>query len=487
MESYLGRINYNYDNRYIVTGTIRRDGSSNFGPEKRWGTFPSVSAAWRVSQEDFFQDVPAISELKIRFETGLTGNQGGGGIYSPLSTGPTDLGIGLLPSRYGNPGLAWEETKTDNIGINIGLLKNRISIEGDYYIKHTSNLIMDNPLPWYMGTNGIGAVGNPIVNIGALETKGWGVTINTTNMSTKDFKWETNLNLSAFKTNIEKFYSEAAFVDRVSWWMNNWTQRSAVGYAPWLFRGYISEGLFQSVDEINKSAVPIDNNGARRPTDAANGIWVGDVKYKDINGDGKIDFHDETYIGNPWPEIFGGFTNSFSYKGFDLSILITGTFGQDIYNQLAKVNSNANSIYTSRNLLVETMDYAKVVTKNGQPAIENTGTTIPRFTNSVVANDNNYNVASSRWVENGSFVRVKNISLSYSLPNSLISKQKIAKSVRASLGAQNVFTFTKYNGFDPEVGSYVGQNANTGNQAIGVDFGRYPLTPIYTFSLGVNF
>jgi hypothetical protein len=133
------------------------------------------------------------------------------------------------------------------------------------------------------------------------------------------------------------------------------------------------------------------------------------------------------------------------------------------------------------------MDYAKVVTKNGQPAIENTGTTIPRFTNSVVANDNNYNVASSRWVENGSFVRVKNISLSYSLPNSLISKQKIAKSVRASLGAQNVFTFTKYNGFDPEVGSYVGQNANTGNQAIGVDFGRYPLTPIYTFSLGVNF
>jgi TonB-linked SusC/RagA family outer membrane protein len=487
MESYLGRINYNYDNRYKVTGTIRRDGSSNFGPEKRWGTFPSVSAAWRVSQEDFFQDVPAISELKIRFETGLTGNQGGGGIYSPLSTGPTDLGIGLLPSRYGNPGLAWEETKTDNIGINIGLLKNRISIEGDYYIKHTSNLIMDNPLPWYMGTNGIGAVGNPIVNIGALETKGWGVTINTTNMSTKDFKWETNLNLSAFKTNIEKFYSEAAFVDRVSWWMNNWTQRSAVGYAPWLFRGYISEGLFQSVDEINKSAVPIDNNGARRPTDAANGIWVGDVKYKDINGDGNIDFHDETYIGNPWPEIFGGFTNSFSYKGFDLSILITGTFGQDIYNQLAKVNSNANSIYTSRNLLVETMDYAKVVTKNGQPAIENTGTTIPRFTNSVVANDNNYNVASSRWVENGSFVRVKNISLSYSLPNSLISKQKIAKSVRASLGAQNVFTFTKYNGFDPEVGSYVGQNANTGNQAIGVDFGRYPLTPIYTFSLGVNF
>lgn len=486
MESYLGRINYNYDNRYIVTGNVRRDGSSNFGPENRWGTFPSISAAWRASQESFF-NIPAISELKLRFEIGLTGNQGGGGIYSPLTTGLTDLGTGFLPSRYGNPALKWEETKTTNYGINVGLLKNRISLEFDYYIKNTDNLLMDNPLPWYMGTNGTGAVGNPTVNIGALQTKGWGLTVNTVNISNSNFRWESNFNLSKFETTIQKFYSDAAFVDRTSWWLDNWTQRSAVGQAPWLFRGYIEEGLFQSIDEINNSAVRIDNNGDRLPTDATTGVWVGDVKYKDINGDNKIDFNDETYIGNPWPKLFGGFTNSFSYKGFDLSVLITGTFGQDIYNHIAKVNSKTSTIYTSRNLLQDAMNYARIVDKAGLPAIENAGTDVPRFTNSQIGNDNNYNTTSSKWVEDGSFVRLKNISLSYNLPASLISKQKLVKGIRATVGAQNIATITGYSGFDPEVGSYVGANANTGNQAIGLDFGRYPLTPIYTFSLGVNF
>jgi TonB-dependent starch-binding outer membrane protein SusC len=493
MESYLGRINYNYDNRYILTSTFRRDGSANFGPENVWGSFPSVSVAWRVSQEKFF-NVPVISELKLRLETGLTGNQGGGGaIYSPLVSGPTDLGTGFLPGRYGNPGLKWEGTKGDDIGINIGLLKNRITIEADYYIKNTNNLIMDNPLPWYMGTNGVGAVGNPTVNIGKLQTKGWGVTITSINInSKKEFKWETNFNLSGFKTTIKKFYSDAALVDRTSWWLDNWTQRSAVGLQPWLFRGYISDGLFQSIDDINKSAIRVDNNGNRLPVDPNTGVWVGDVKYRDISGpngkpDGKIDFYDETYIGNPWPKLFGGLTNSFSYKGFDLSILITGTFGQEIYNQLAKRNSNASSIYTSRNLSVDAINYAKVVMKNGQPVIQNAGTDVPRFTNSQIANDNNYGTTSSKWVEDGSFVRLKNISLSYNLPESIMRKQKIVKGIRATVGAQNIATITGYSGFDPEVGSYVGANASSGNQAIGLDFGRYPLTPIYTFTLGVNF
>jgi TonB-linked SusC/RagA family outer membrane protein len=487
MESYLGRITYNYDNRYLVTSTYRRDGSSFFGPGKQWGSFPSVSAAWRVSQENFFQ-VPFISELKLRVETGLTGNQGGGsGIYSPLSPGSTDLGTGFSPTRYGNPKEQWEETKTKNIGINIGVLKNRITLDADYYVKNTDNLIMDKPLPEYMGTSGVGAVGNPIVNIGALQTKGFGITINSINISNKDFRWETNLNLSSFKTTIKKFYSDAAFVQRTSWWLDNWTQRSAIGRAPWLFRGYIEEGLFQSVEDIQNSAVRVDNNGNRLPVNETTGVWVGDVKYKDINGDGKIDVNDETFIGNPWPKLFGGFSNSFSYKGFDLSILITGTFGQDIYNQLAKVNSKTSSIYISRNLLVSALDYARIIIKDGKPVIENAGTDVPRFTNSQVANDNNYNTTSSKWVEDGSFVRIKNISLSYNIPTSVISKQKIVKSVRATIGAQNVLTLTGYSGFDPEVGSYVGANANTGNQAIGLDYGRYPLTPIYTFTLGVNF
>jgi len=491
MESFLGRLNYNYDNRYVLTGTIRRDGSVNFGPENRWGTFPSVSLAWRVSQEKFF-NVDFISELKLRLETGLTGNQGGGNsaIYSPLSAGATPWGTGFLPSVYPNPTYQWEETKTDNIGLNIGFLKNRITIEGDYYIKNTSNLLMPASLPWYMGTAGTAAVSPPTVNAGELQTKGWSFAINTVNVNSKDFKWETNLNLSQFKSVIQSLNSEKAFFERSSWWLNQqdpWTQRSAIGLQPWLFRGYFEEGLFTSVDEINKSAVPVDNSGNRRPTQQNGGIWVGDIKYRDINADGKIDVNDKTYIGNPWPKLFGGFTNSFSYKGFDLSVLITGTYGNDIYNFVAWENSNPNNINLGRNMMLHAKDYAKLATDpGGKVYLLNPETDVPRIITGADVNGT-YARITDKYVEDGSYLRIKNVSLSYNIPQSLIAKQKIVRSLRATIGAQNLATLTDYSGFDPEVGAYVGRDASNSNQAIGLDYGRYPLSPIYTFSLNVNF
>ena len=490
MESYLGRVNYNYDNRYLLTGTFRRDGAGVFGPGNKWGNFPSASVAWRMSKEKFF-NVPFISELKLRYEVGLTGNQGGGsGIYSPLNAGLSDLGTGFLPGRYGNPNTQWEETKTDNAGINIGLLKNKISVEFDYYVRNTRGLLIDNPLPGYMGTNGQGSVSNPLVNIGEMRTNGWSLTINSTNVNNKDFRWETSLNLSHFESEVVKLYNDAAFLDRVSgWydgWSQTWTQRAAVGYAPWMFRGYIFEGLFQSVDEINNSAVRVDGNNNRYPT-STTGVWVGDAKYRDMNGDGKITSADETNIGSPWPKLFGGITNTFSYKGIDLSILITGTYGNDIYNMLAMVNSKATRFYTSRNLMLDVMNYAKLVDQGGKVVISNAGTDVPRITGAQIPNDNNYNVLSSKWVEDGSFLRLKNISLSYNIPSSILSRQKIVKGARVTAGVQNLVTFTKYSGFDPEVGASVGANVSYGNQAIGLDYGRYPLTPIYSFSLGINF
>lgn len=487
MESYLGRINYNYDNRYIVTGTVRRDGSINFGPENRWGTFPSISAAWRISQEKFF-DFPLISELKLRFETGLTGNQGSGNsaIYSPLSAGSTPWGTGFLPSVYPNPKLQWEETRTDNIGINLGLINNRITFEFDFYKKYTDNLIMPAGLPWYMGTNGSGSVGAPTVNAGSLNTDGWSLALNTVNVNSKNFRWETNLNLSHFKTEIESLNSDKAFFERSSWWLNNWTQRAATGLEPWLFRGYIEDGIFTSIDEINKSAVPVDNNGNRYPTSATGGIYIGDVKFRDINGDNKIDVDDMTYIGNPWPKLFGGFTNTIAYKGFDLSVLITATYGNDIYNYMAAANSNPNNINLGRNLLKHAMDYARIVDDGGQVYLENPETDVARIISGADVNGN-YVRNTSKWVEDGSFVRLKNVSLSYNLPNSLLSKQKYVRGVKATIGAQNLATITGYSGHDPEVGSYVGRDASATNQAIGLDYGRYPLTPIYTFSLNINF
>jgi TonB-linked SusC/RagA family outer membrane protein len=483
MESYLGRLNYNYADRYIVMATVRRDGSANFGKENKWGFFPSVSAAWRVSQESFF-NIPAISDLKLRFETGVTGNQGGGGIYSPLGTGATPTSTGFLPTKYSNPALKWEETKTNNFGINVALFKNRIQFEVDYYIKDTDNLLMEKPLPWYMGTNGTGAVSSPTVNIGALQNKGYGFTINTVNINQGGFKWESNLNISSFKTKIKSFYSENAFVDRTSWWLQDWTQRSEVGEAPWLFRGYMEEGLFQSVSEIDGSAVPVDNNGDRLPTNIDN-IWVGDVKFKDINGDGKINESDLTNIGNPWPKMFAGFTNTFSYKGFDLSLLFTSTYGNDIYNYLGKLNTNASNINLSRNLLVHAMDYAKPITNEaGEVVLANPGTDVARISNGP---NGNFNRHTNKWVEDGSFIRLKNVSLSYNVPAAFMSKQKVIRGARFSVGAQNVLTFTKYTGFDPEVGAYVSRDTSPGNQAIGLDYGRYPLTPVYTFSLGLDF
>ena len=377
----------------------------------------------------------------------------------------------------------------ENLFINVGMLKNRFSIEADYYVKNTDNLIMRASLPWYQGTNGSpGSVGAPLVNAGSLETKGWNLTITTTNISNKDFKWESNLNLSHFDTKVTSLNSENAFIERVSWWMNNWTQRAAIGQAPWLFRGYIEEGLFQSVEEINNSAVPVDNNGVRRPTDPATGIWVGDVKYKDINGDKKIDVNDITNIGNPWPKLFFGFNNSFSYKGFDLNMLITGATGNDIYNYIAYANSNPNNIYLSRNLLIEGMDYAKLTTDgSGKTIISNAGTNVPRITNNTVANENNHSKTSTRFVEDGSYLRIKNITLSYNVPARILGHTKVIKGVKASISGQNIFTLTHYTGYDPEVGAYVGQGSSAQNQAIGIDYGRYPITPMFSATLNVNF
>ena len=488
-ESYLGRLNYNYDNRYLLTATYRRDGSPYFGPDKRWGSFPSVSGAWRISREKFF-NIPKISELKLRYEYGFTGNQGSSNaaIYATMNNYPTDLGSGFLPSTFTNPLFQWEETKTNNIGLNLGILNNRFTVEADYYSKKTDNLILNAVLPWYMGTNGVGSLAPPLVNAGSLNTKGWNLTFITTNISNKNFRWESNLNLSHFKTVVDQLYQASPFISRTSWWMNNWTQRSYVGNQPWVMMGYIEEGLFQSVDEIAKSAIPVDGTGNRVAVNPNTGIWVGDVKYKDINGDGKIDQNDMTVIGNPWPKLTGGFTNTFSYKGFDLSILITGTYGNDVYNYIAAEASNPNNINLSRNLMVKALDYAKLTTDaSGNPVLANPDTRVPRISNNAVSSDNNFGRITDRFLEDGSYLRLKNISLTYNVPSKYLGYTKVIKGLRATLGVQNIYTFTSYKGYDPEVGAYVGTGAQSNNQAVGIDFGRYPITPMYTTTISVTF
>ncbi|WP_432221121.1 SusC/RagA family TonB-linked outer membrane protein [Flavobacterium sp. TMP13] len=490
LESYLGSASYNYKNKYFIQGAIRADGSSNFGPENKWGYFPSASAAWRVTEESFF-DVKAISELKFRFETGVTGSNGPGGvIYGALNSGPTSWGTGFLPGKYANPNLKWEETTTNNIGINIGLFNNRITLEADYFDKQTDNLIMDLPLPLYYGVDGAGRMSPPTVNIGALSNKGWSIALNTINIKNSEFSWSTNFNISHFDAKIKKFYTKSAIVDRFNREFGEWTQRSVVGGTPWQFYGYIEEGLFQSLDEINNSALPVDNKGDELAVEKEKGIWVGDVKYRDISGpdgvpDGIIDERDQTFIGNPYPKLFGGMTNTFTYKGFTLGILLTGSYGNDVYNYSKLVNSNPNNINIGRNLLVDALDYAKVIDDGaGNPILANPGTNVARISNSL---NGNYNRQTSKWVEDGSYIRLKNISLNYDFGSKILKDLKIIQGFRVGVGVQNIATFTKYSGYDPEVGSYVGNASYQGSQPIGFDYGRYPITPMYSFNLGLNF
>ena len=485
MESFLGRINYNYQDRYILTGAFRADGSINFGPKNKWGYFPSISAAWRVSEEAFF-NVPFISDLRLRYETGLTGNQGNSGaIYGTLRAGPSEWGTSFLPSKFPNPDFQWEETKTNNIGLNLGLFSNKIQLEADYYVKNTDNLILGSSLPWYMGTVGNGGIASPTVNIGSLQNKGWSFTINTININSGGLRWESSLNMSHFQTKIKSLTTSSSQIDKINWWMKNWTQRSVVGDAPWLFYGYIEEGIFQSREELENSALPADNNGVEFPI-AQNSIWVGDVKYKDINGDGIITGADQTFIGNPWPKWYAGFTNNVSYKGVELSVLLTASYGNDVYNYIRSENSNPNNINLGRNMFLTAFDYARVaVDDGGNPYLENPTTNVARMSGG--NKNNNFDRHTNKFVEDGSYVRLKNVSISYNLPSTLFQKQNIVKAARIGFSAQNLLTITGYKGYDPEVGSYVGPNASTANAAVGVDYGRYPLTPVYSINVGIDF
>ncbi|MDQ3292313.1 MAG: TonB-dependent receptor [Bacteroidota bacterium] len=492
LESYLGRVIYTFNEKYVLQGAIRTDGSSNFGPDNRWGVFPSVSAAWNISQEPFMKSIPLINDFKLRFETGLTGNQGSGGIYSPMTTIPTTWGSGFVVGQYGNPALQWEETKTNNIGFNIALLQNRNQIEGDFYVKKTDNLLMTLPLPDYLGATGNGSIGKPTVNIGSLENRGYALSLNTVNIDRGGFTWNTNFNVSGFRPKVTEFYSASAIVERQAWFMRYFTQRAVVGQAPWQFYGYIEEGIFQSREEIEASALPTVN-GVELPLEVKDangtvtvpGVSVGDTKYKDIDGNGVIDERDQTFIGNPWPKATFGMTNTFNYKGFDLTILFTGSYGNDVYNYVRFYNSNPNNINLGQNMMKETYNYARIGGDAANPVLLNPGNDVPRISATNV--NGNFQRITSKYVEDGSYIRLKNVQLGYNIPKEFLAKQKVVQGARLTFGIQNLYTFTKYKGFDPEVGAYVGRDAQVSAQTIGVDYGRYPLTPMYTFSVGVDF
>jgi TonB-dependent starch-binding outer membrane protein SusC len=479
-DSYFGRLGYVFNDRYILNGTLRADGSSNFGPENRWGYFPALSAAWRISQEDFMQSVGFISDMKLRLEWGISGNSAAAGYYATLQAVPTPWGNGFISNNFNNLALQWEEDESYNVGLDLYLFNSRVEIIADVYLKKINKLLTRNDYPYYSGGDiswSSGYIQFPTENVGSMRNTGFGITINSVNVQNK-VTWKTGLNFSVDRnkitslsnnTPINSTYNNSSLITSIR-----------VGESAALFTGYIAEGIFQDIAEIQAHAIQTSNGILT--IDPFTGTWVGDVKFRDLNKDGRIDQSDRTVIGNPWPKFTFGFNNSITWKNFDLNIFFVGVQGNDVFNYTRFRNENPGGTGPFSNYFKAVADFAKPssVTPGDMTAtVTNPGGRIPR----IALSDPNGNIRASNWyIEDGSYIRLKNIALNYTLPSRWTSKA-FMKSVRVGVNVQNVFTITKYKGYDPEIGMV----PNYGSLSIGVDDGRYPSTRFYSFSVVADF
>ena len=491
LSSYFARAAYSFDDRYFITGTIRRDGSSQFAEENKWDWFPAAGLAWKISSEGFLKENQTINNLKLRAGWGVTGNSTvpNNAYTSVYGTSATNWGSGQIATNTANPDLKWEKTNQTNIGLDLGLFNNRIEVTADVYYKKTDDLLLRLSLPAYVGTTGQGSTAPPYANIGSLENKGIEFTINTINMQREDFLWKSNFNISMNRFKVLKLNSESGVYDQTLQQGSDVTvvTRSAVGQTLGQFYGYKVIGRFEKATDFYYK----DASGTVKPTAlpegmqiGENGVWIGDYIFEDVNKDGVINEKDAGYIGNPNPDFTFGFTNSFSFKGFDVSIMFTGSYGNDVLNYqrrwLENPRENTNLLktalgYAQLELIDPTgpNDYRNVQIVGGDPYM-------PRIGASSASSASNYRL-SNRFVEDGSYVRLKNISLGYNLPKSLYSKYGISN-IKVYSNMQNVLTFTKYKGYDPEVGAI-----NQNQLLNGIDNGRYPSPVTTTLGINVNF
>ncbi|MBQ8672744.1 MAG: TonB-dependent receptor [Bacteroides sp.] len=489
--SVFGRAFYSYDNRYLVTATIRRDGSSKFAKGNKWGWFPSVALAWRASEESFLKNVELIKNLKVRAGWGATGNQNVSDFayMALLSFKTTPWGTGVLTGNTANPDLTWETTHSYNFGIDLGLLDNRIEIVADVYYKKTKNLLLQLPLPSYLGSSGAGAASNPWGNVGSLENKGFELTVNTTNITNKNFTWTTNLVFSMNRNKVVELDTDNSSIEKTFaiGSTNYIVTKTTVGQPIGQFYGYKVIGRFDEPTDfyykdaqgnIQQVAIPEGNTIAKSST------WIGDYIYEDKNRDGVINNEDMSYIGNPEPKFTFGLGNTFSYKGIDLTIFFSGSYGNKALNL---TRSRIEDPRLNSNILKSALNYAVVekIDPNGPDDdfrnLHVTGGSASMPAMQVSDANNNYTRISDMLIEDASYIRLQNLSIGYTFPKKLISKINL-NNLRVYANIQNVFTLSKYDGLDPEVGAMYGDALMTG-----VDYGRYPSPRIYTFGLNVSF
>ncbi len=488
--SYFGRAFYSFDDRYLLTFTLRHDGSSKFHKDNRWGTFPSAALAWKISNEDFF-DVEMINNLKLRFGWGAVGNQNvpNNAYVATYSSVGTIWGTGLLASNTPNPDLKWETTYSTNLGLDLNFFKNRIEFIADIYHKKTKDLLLQVPLPAYVGTTGQGSTSAPWKNIGSLENKGIELTLNTVNIDTKGFQWRTNLVFSLNRNKVLELDNESSLIDKTFQSGSTITliTRTAENQPIGQFYGYKVIGRFEKATDFYYK----DASGNIVPTAlpegmsiGKNSMWIGDYIFEDINKDGVIDEQDRTYIGNPEPDFTFGIGNSFSYKNFDLSVYLSGSYGNEVINWVRRDLQNPRE---NTNLLTSALDYAKLGLINSAGPDDYRNVQIiggdahaPRMASSSATNVSNYRF-SDRFIEDGSYLRIQSVSFGYTFPNRWINRFGL-QNLKLYCNLQNLYTFTKYKGYDPEIGS-----ANQDVLLTGLDNYRYPSPRIYTFGLNVTF
>jgi len=474
MISYLGRVNYNYKNRYFLSAVLRRDGSSRFGANNRFGYFPSVSAGWVISDEQFFESVKAINNLKLRASYGATGNNQIPN-YGPIGllgasnyVYGSELATGLMLTNIPNPDLRWERTNMLNLGVDVAFLQDRFRLSAEFYHSVTNDLLLNVPVPDITG------FATQLTNVGKLRNRGFELNINSRNID-RDFKWSTDFNLSLNRNKVLQLGPGNApllYTDYVV------QVKTEVGQPISNFFGYIYDGVYKNQAEIEAS--PARGDGFTKP---------GDPKIRDVDSDGRNTEADRTIIGNNQPDFIVGLNNSFSFKGIELSFLFQGSFGGEITNQLVRFNGIWNA---GRNAFAKVANYWKSESDPGdgwhfKPTVDPKGYQ-ERF--------------SSYWVEDGTFVRLKNIRISYALPQRWVSKTP-AKGIRIFANAENVYLWSKYTNYDPENTTYQSTSySNIFSNAVpsatstvsvpsgaflGVDYGSYPLPRVVTFGAKIDF
>jgi len=456
LQSYFGRLSYTLDDRITTTFNVRTDGSSRFGANQRWGVFPSASILWRLTEEGFMQNQSLFSNLALRASYGRTGNQAGIGNFASrgLFAGGFNYADlpGIAPSQLGNPDLRWETTDQFNIGTDFSVLDDRVSFGLDYYIKKTDDLLVARPIP---RTTGFASIWS---NVGSVENRGVELTSRVQWMrgGTDGFNWSTDFNLSRNRNKVTELLND----EPMSF---GFASRVEVGHPIGAFYGHRTEGLFQDASEICR-----DSRGgthcAGKHAYQASGTAPGDIRFRDIDGNGVINDDDRTIIGSPWPDFEGGLTNTLSYRGVDLTVFAQYSYGNDILN--------ANRFYSD--------DFGSYDDNHTARALNRWTPETPNASEprAVYGDPNRNTRASDRFIEDGSYLRLKNVVLGYTLPDRMTSRTGF-RNVRVYLQGQNLLTFTDYSGFDPEV-NYAGASSVTR----GTDF--YTLPQARTLTFGFN-